>query len=300
MTPPPDQPCRHGLTPACFRQEPQWAKSAFALRLLHTILPPELSKRLPSILQRPLIAPGVILPPGFDPATLPPGTIITQETDFPTDWTTGDPMPPGVILPPTIPPLDAPIAPPHLSPAPGGDTPPTAGKQPSPSVDYWFYEPFDDLATNSWSDISHSGGSAAIAAAALKLKATFPGAYSAVQRTHATAWPTNWTFEFSLNYHSGTGKQQIELYTGTYRARSGSLEKTPPSGSCQATVANYLNQVNTWKLVVTGSTATLYQNNTPVITACSLFLYSFYAGRMEVEADDVHEAYIDYMTIVED
>jgi hypothetical protein len=179
------------------------------------------------------------------------------------------------------------------------------GKQPAPSVTYWFYEAFDDLTTNSWSDISHSGGSAAIAAQQLKLKATFAGAYSAVRRTHATAWPTNWTLEFSLNYYSGTGKVQIELYTGTYRVR---IYFTPPttvnilpvSGSCQATVANYLNQVNTWKLVVTGGTATLYQNNNPVITACGLFLSSSLAGRMECEAYDVHEAYVDYMTIVED
>ena len=137
MTPTVQQPCRHGLTPACFRQEPTWAKSAFALRLLHSILPPELSKKLPLILRRALIAPGVTIPAGIDPATLPPGTLITQDTDFPPGWGPGDPLPPEAIPPPAIPAIDAPLAPPHLTATPGADTPPTTTKTNPPPGDNW-------------------------------------------------------------------------------------------------------------------------------------------------------------------
>lgn len=143
MTPTVEQPCRRGLTPACFRQEPAWAKSAFALRLLHSILPPELSKKLPLILRRALIAPGVTMPAGIDPATLPPAILITQDTDFPPGWTPADPLPPEAIPPPAIPALDAPLAPPHLTASPGSDTPPTSAKTTSPPAAGWQAK-FDD------------------------------------------------------------------------------------------------------------------------------------------------------------
>ncbi|MBA7605385.1 hypothetical protein ES703_12516 [subsurface metagenome] len=304
MSPAKVNPCLEGLTVDCFAHNPQWAKQAFAYRLLHTITPKKLTRRLPKGLRIALLAPGITLPPGIE---LPPGTTVPPGAEIPATWTPDQPTPPGTQPPPTTPPgtetggIVPPIGTAPWEPGPISQP----GKQPAPSVVYWFYEPFDDLTTNSWSDISHSGGSAGTPAAELKLKATFPGAYSAARRTHATAWPTNWTLEFSLNYYSGAGVAQIELYTGAHRVRifftpPTTVDILPASGTCQATVDNYLNQVNTWKLVVTGSTATLYQNGAPVITACGLFEYSFFAGRMEVEASDAHEAYIDWLTIVED
>lgn len=80
-------PCSGGLTAACFARHPDFARQAFAYRLLHTVTPKPLARKLPEILSRALIGEGAQVPPGWN---LPPGTVV----------------PPGTILPS---PPDAPI-----------------------------------------------------------------------------------------------------------------------------------------------------------------------------------------------
>lgn len=115
-------PCLKRLDADCFRVYPQWAKQAFAYRLLHLLTPKQLTKRLPKGLRRALLAPGVVVPPGVEvpggfilgpgaelpsdwvPWGLPEeGVIPPPGALFPPDWTPADPLPPGVILPPGIP-----------------------------------------------------------------------------------------------------------------------------------------------------------------------------------------------------
>ena len=91
-----DHPCAKGLTAACFAAYPAWARQAFAYKLLHIMLPKQLTKKLPAGLSLALVPPGVVLPPG---------AIVPPETVFPPGWTPGDPPPPGVQLPPTISPV---------------------------------------------------------------------------------------------------------------------------------------------------------------------------------------------------
>lgn len=76
-------PCDKGLTKDCFRLHPQWAKQAFAYRLLHTITPKRLSRHLPRAFRIPLIfqdagiPSGVSLPPGLsDPQPSPQASLI--------------------------------------------------------------------------------------------------------------------------------------------------------------------------------------------------------------------------------
>ena len=90
-------PCRRALDAECFKQHPQWARRAFAYRLLHVFFPPWLSRRLPKFLRLPLVAPGVDIP---TEAYFPPGSYFPPGTVFPPGWQPGDPPPPGVYIPP--------------------------------------------------------------------------------------------------------------------------------------------------------------------------------------------------------
>ena len=112
-----DHPCRNGLTGACFAAYPEWARNAFAYRLLYTLYPGAITKLLPRELFRLRIGPDAQIPPGWIPPDgmiIPPGFIVdptdlgylqlkTREglsiTDlFPPGWTTEDPLPDGVEI----------------------------------------------------------------------------------------------------------------------------------------------------------------------------------------------------------
>jgi len=108
-----------------------------------------------------------------------------------------------------------------------------------------------------------------------------------------------------MNFKSGPGDALLELFTGAYRCR---IPWTPPTtvtilptaGVCTATVANYLDVWNTWKLEATGNLGTLYLNDSPVITNCDMFAFAFFPGQMDVIGDGVVEIYHEYLDITED
>jgi len=150
----PEHPCAEGLSSACFKAYPAWARQALAYKLLHILLPKQLTKRLPGGLDRALIGPEATIPPGV---VIPPGMAIPPNytfpdrwvpwlyfnfltgeppwTLFPDGWKPGDPLPPGVtyppgfVLPPGWTPEDHPPAAliPGYNPVP---TPPISGAAP--------------------------------------------------------------------------------------------------------------------------------------------------------------------------
>jgi hypothetical protein len=94
-----ENPCRNGLTPECFASFPKWAKQAFFYRLLHLLLPAQITSKLPTIFKQGLLFPGAQFPLQWTPgdpipegATIPPGAI------FPPGWQFGDPWPSGVLI----------------------------------------------------------------------------------------------------------------------------------------------------------------------------------------------------------
>lgn len=95
-------PCAKGLTLECFERYPQFARRAFATKLMHTLFPAAITRRLPKGLR-----PGIIaFPPGWDP-NIP---LTPQLEPRP---------PPGITVPPggAIPPLyNTPFqpGPPHI------------------------------------------------------------------------------------------------------------------------------------------------------------------------------------------
>ena len=111
-----DQPCKDGLSAACFAQEPNFAKRAFSFRLLNAFVPPKLSRKLLTFL-------GLIR---FDPAgnmpdwlNLPPWWIILPGAIIPPGWKFGDPLFDGLYLVPNYfegRKYQYPVGPSHLSP----------------------------------------------------------------------------------------------------------------------------------------------------------------------------------------
>jgi len=91
-----DHPCSGGLTPSCFAAYPLWAKQMFSWRLLTTLTPPALSRRLQKMHGIKPFFPGVEIPPGV---VLPPGTVVPPGVVVPPDWQSTDRLPPGVWYP---------------------------------------------------------------------------------------------------------------------------------------------------------------------------------------------------------
>lgn len=68
----PEHPCAGGLSPACFRAYPRWAKQALAYKLLLLLLPEPLSKKLPGVILRV----GLTSPPGWPPEVPTPPWVL--------------------------------------------------------------------------------------------------------------------------------------------------------------------------------------------------------------------------------
>lgn len=134
MSPNAEEPCLKRIDKHCFDAHPNWAKQAFAYRLLHALVPQQITQRLPAKLRLPLLPPGVIIPGSEN---LPPGTVIPPGGSIPPDYSPGDQLPPGIIPPPTQPPTTGPLAPPHLTPDPAGPLPVTTGKTNPPPGPGW-------------------------------------------------------------------------------------------------------------------------------------------------------------------
>jgi len=154
-----DHPCANGLTPECFEAYPEWAKIALAYKLLHVLIPANISRRLPKGLFPGRIGPGALLPAGWDPPpgvivppnyTVPPSWIpftyfilpegLTWADLFPDDWKVGDALPDGVTINPaaTIPPgltIEADL-PPGITIDPAATIPP--GWTPTNPPPEWF------------------------------------------------------------------------------------------------------------------------------------------------------------------
>jgi len=132
-------PCEDGLTAACFKAYPKWARRALSYKLLHLILPKQISRMLPRM----------TMPPGFVwrgnwntwLSFIYAGYDFPWEY-FPEEWRIGDDLPPGVVIPPEIlipalwppppPPPPEVIIPPIIIKIPGWPPPPPPPEPPEP------------------------------------------------------------------------------------------------------------------------------------------------------------------------
>lgn len=87
------------LYPELYHQNPLWFRGAIAHRLLRIMTPKPLSRRLPVILRQPVFYPAFFFPADWvvgDP--LPPGITLPPGVSLPSDWRPGDPLPEGSII----------------------------------------------------------------------------------------------------------------------------------------------------------------------------------------------------------
>ena len=304
MTPLERQPCARGLTSACFRAHPQWARQALAARLLHAITPKQLTKRLPPSLNKALVVPGLALPPGVSLADLPAGTLITTTAVFPPGWTAGDPLPPGTAAPPTTAPDEpgASVVPPFYV-GPGAPVYPKANPAPSGAV-AWFSEPFDNLTAGSWTDESFLGGSAECIDGVLHLDCMGPDGSGDIQRIDTTNYPENFSLVAAITVVSGTYQIEMERRTDAYRAR---LVLKPPNmvdvlgrySVEDVDVGNYLGTEIVWRLACTGHLGTLYMNDVAIIEDYHLFMSSSGAGEINLRCRRTGATLWDYFNLTE-
>ena len=90
------RPCEKSLDAECFKAYPEWARQAFAWRLLHLMFPGEITKLLPPSLAFPPLPPGFEWPPNI---IIPPGTEIPPWWVLPEGWQPGDLFPPDSTIP---------------------------------------------------------------------------------------------------------------------------------------------------------------------------------------------------------
>ena len=87
------------LSAELYKQNPLWFRGAVAHRLLRIMTPKPLSRRLPVILRQPVFYPAFFFPADWivgDP--LPPGITLPPGVSLPPDWRPGDPLPEGTII----------------------------------------------------------------------------------------------------------------------------------------------------------------------------------------------------------
>lgn len=108
MSPSDRPPCYDRLDADCFEKRPEWAKQAFAYRLLRMLMPDELSRLLPTTLQQPPEFPweGAVPPPDPPPVMAPPAMPVGVQSlgpvasAFVSISTPGPPPPAKIATPP--------------------------------------------------------------------------------------------------------------------------------------------------------------------------------------------------------
>lgn len=257
-------PCLKQIDAACFKTHPKWAKQAFAYKMVHLLFPPQVTKLLPKVLRRALIAPGVHVPAGIE---LQPGIVVGPDTEFPPALTIGDPFPAGVIDPVTLPPdISGPgVAPSSLIDpfAPG----PVHTPSPSPPAEEapFFYDDFNVLDPLVWTDIDESaGGVISIVDGRVEFDTTIPGTVY-IQRTESEPWPDVFDITFDHAHMSGTDSTTFRIQTGSYLVL---FRFIPPSSvklsgpvTHYPNVTDYAGELHKWRLVVNGAFADLYQHD---------------------------------------
>lgn len=203
-------PCAKGLTQKCFQAHPQFARQAFAYRLLHTIAPGEITRRLPKGLFRALIGPGAVVP---DSTTLPPGTVVSPGVTIPVGYQPGDPIPPGTYTPPPQPPTSGVAAPSHLDLTPGATT---QGKSSTTLIatGYFFEERFATYPGTFWTDVSTGTCTTELDGDKLRLHDTTGTART--QGTISDPYPTNYDIEIEVYPATLASGMAIDFYTGTH------------------------------------------------------------------------------------
>ncbi len=300
-----DQPCKDGLSAACFAQEPNFAKRAFSFRLLNAFVPPKLSRRLLTFL-------GLIR---FDPAgnlpewlNLPPWWIILPGAIIPPGWKFGDPLFDGLFIPPIFGPEDHfsnPFGPWHLT--PGGSGPTRANNFGGPSVPPWFYDGFISLDLAIWQKWLEGTTTIALdGLGSVKFTSSDPNV-SLIKTAHDNSIPDRWilSFRVKVDSHSGNGEYfYIEVFSGSHAVK---FQLKPPvtinhatgGGSTELTVPNYVGGFHTYSLKYDAGYTDLYQDGVLLHSNQHHQHVSGHKGEISIWVSNTITCRLDYISLDE-
>jgi len=275
------------------------------------------------------IPPGTIFPPGWAPGDpVPVGVTLDPGAEFPAGWTPGDPLPDGVTLDPGAEfpagwtPRHAP--PPGALPAPVIPIPPTASPLEPLHVKVfdagpvcprfptvviagatWFWEPFDHLTTNAWTDYSWQSGSATIIAYDwLKLVVVDAGDYAMIARAGTYPYPDNYDIRIITNCIAGPGKTTFQFYTGVHRINftvwpDNKIQYRWAGGTATVTVTDFMNTEVTWTIQVRTPAFNILQDAVAVTPFRQMESNTFTPGGMDIVLGTVGDIEIDEISIFE-
>ncbi len=300
-----DQPCKDGLSAACFAQEPNFAKRAFSFRLLNAFVPPKLSRKLLTFL-------GLIR---FDPAgnlpewlNLPPWWIILPGTIIPPGWKFGDPIFDGVYEIPNFfhgRDWESPAGPDYLSPRVSG----SGGKsKTSPSLfEPWFYDDFETWDSSYWEKWEEPGTTVTVSTNQVRFQS--PGApdYCGIQSLNSdNTVPDRFVLSFRIAFNgwgTGTDTLAIRFNTGSHQVRINFVPPTTDGVSelvePNVTVSNLTSTEETWKLVYEDGYTDLYRGADLIDSAQHHIHYSSGPGKFQIWNQGELHTILKFIKIVE-
>ncbi len=300
-----DQPCKDGLSAACFAQEPNFAKRAFSFRLLNAFVPPKLSRRLLTFL-------GLIR---FDPAgnmpdwlNLPPWWIILPGAIIPPGWKFGDPVPDGVYQLPNFfqrRGWQYPIGPDYLK--PGGSGSPGKSKTSPNLFEPWFYDDFTTWDPSYWEIWEEPGTSVTPSTGQVRFQS--PGApdYCGIRSlNNDDTCPVRFIMTFNIafmGWGAGNDYLHIKLNTGI---RAPKISFYPPNTIANwaplmtdLTVDNLTSTFETWKIVFDEGTCSLYREGVLLSEGIGTQWYSGYPGTLNIWNNYELHTVIKLLSVVE-
>lgn len=291
-----DDPCKDGLSAACFAQEPAFAKRAFAFRLLSTFVPPAMSRKLLTFLGLVNFNPAGNLPGGID---LPPWWILIPGAVIPPGWKIGDPPFDGVLVPPFFWDPDNwsyPIS--DINYIPGYfDAPFNLSGKSIPHTSIWFYDGFTTLDLTTW-DLDISGdGDVSISSGELLLFVSTPGDWAGVSRTDTRTPPKNYILDFKLKAIGGASWFFVQFFNGYCRIRfridiSVMSSKYVSAAGTSVTLRHMIGDTIFYRIYVRQNILNLYVNDVLVLENHDLDEYTSSPGWMESFVD--HDATVKF------
>lgn len=274
--------CADGLTAACFRAYPDWAKMRFAQKLMHTLFPAEITKRLPQV-------------------------ILDAMEQMPPDWPAGESLPEALSLAPPaglMPPPGGAIAPLYAAPFGAGPPQVPGGKEAPAEKEPWFYDKFTTLDLTVWTEENYGAGSNTIDAGRLKQYAP-SGSEAIIYTADDATIPATFDLTFDLTYDTDDGYYWfVNVYTGEYKIWLAFDPPTGiffenPAGGIPYEVDNFLGTTDSWKLAWNGTTLNLSRNGIEIITNIIPPDWIGNAGRIELTATEGPTIYLDELKIEE-
>lgn len=300
-----DQPCKDGLSPACFAQEPAFARRAFAFRLLSAFSPPQLSKRLITFLGLTRFDPFGILP---DWLQLPPWFILLPGAIIPPGWKIGDPPFEGLLVSP-----DywgglgyfSPLGPTYINSLSLFTGPPSPGIRPPvfPSL----YDPFSSLNTSFWdvweepgTTVSHSGSQVSF------FSPSSPDYCSIRASSLGFSVPPRWVSSLMLNIFSFGGVLPFFEYwidIGIHRIH---LQLLPPNeiifpnpDSTRISVDSFADAWTVWKIYYSSGSASLYRDSALIVSDVPVIPLSTHPGRLTLDNFNECSSLLDWISFIE-